>query len=60
MTKEERAMARAAKAAYQREWYAKHPGKRTQYNEKYWLARARKAAEAERKEENENAYASCT
>lgn len=51
MTEESRAMARAAKAAYQREWYARNPGKRKQYSEKYWFKCALKTAEGERKEE---------
>ena len=38
--------AKAAKAAYLREWYRKHPEKRRKYAEKYWKRRAAKLSES--------------
>ena len=32
--------ARAAKNAYQRQWYKKNPGKAREYRERYWMKRA--------------------
>lgn len=31
----------AEKARYQREWYRRNPGKRTEYNLRYWEKKAR-------------------
>ena len=41
MTDEERAKARAARAAYQREWRRKNPEKHKGYVENYWAKKAR-------------------
>jgi len=38
--------AKAAKAAYLREWHARHPDKRKKYAEKYWKRRAAKLSES--------------
>lgn len=41
--------ARAAKAAYMRDWHKKHPNRRKKYAETYWQ---RKAEESEQLEES--------
>ena len=38
--------AKAVKAAYLREWHARHPDKRKKYAEKYWKRRAAKLSES--------------
>jgi len=38
--------AKAAKAAYLREWHARHPDKRRKYAETYWKRRAAKSESA--------------
>ena len=45
--------ARRAKNRYQRDWYAKHPGKSTEYSLNYWKRRVLK--EAQEKEVTNNA-----
>lgn len=43
--------ARAARRAYQKEWYANHPGKNREYMERYWKKRAEKQLDLEESEE---------
>ena len=38
--------AKAAKAAYLREWHARHPDKRRKYAETYWKRRAAKLSKS--------------
>ena len=38
------------KNEYQREWYAKHPGKSAEYNRRYWEKKAAEHNAALRKE----------
>lgn len=38
--------AKAVKAAYLREWHARHPDKRKKYAETYWKRRAAKLSES--------------
>lgn len=38
--------AKAAKAAYLREWHARHPDKRKKYAETYWKRKAAKLSES--------------
>lgn len=46
--------AKKAKAAYQREWYRKHPGKAREYQDRYWKKKAAEAA-ADEQADNEEA-----
>lgn len=41
-TEDARTAAKAAKAAYQREWCRKNPDKVRQYHENYWLRRSQR------------------
>jgi hypothetical protein len=42
--------ARQARNAYKREWYKKNPGKRAEYEERYWRKQAERAGNAPAKE----------
>lgn len=46
--------AKAAKAAYLREWHARHPDKRKKYAETYWKRRAAKLSESAATTDTEN------
>jgi len=46
--------AKAAKAAYLREWHARHPDKRRKYAETYWKRRAAKSESVATTTDTEN------